>query len=205
MSSAPRPADRPGISPPPPLQVVALAQVAAQPWRNGGGVTRELLAWPEPARWQVRVSVAEIESDGPFSAFDGVQRWFTVLQGAGVELELPSGPQRLEPASPPFSFDGADAPGCRLLAGPTRDLNLMTRREAGRALMWRAAAGSHLPAPARWRALFCLSPAVLVQGGGPAQPLPALSLAWSDTCRQPWHLQALQEPGCAWWLTLHDD
>ena len=48
---------------------VALADVPAQAWRNGGGTMRELLAWPDASDWQLRVSVAEIEADGPFSAF----------------------------------------------------------------------------------------------------------------------------------------
>jgi environmental stress-induced protein Ves len=34
----------------------------------------------------LRISVAEITRDGPFSAFAGVQRWFAVLEGAGVML-----------------------------------------------------------------------------------------------------------------------
>jgi uncharacterized protein len=205
MSRATTQEDRADGSAAPGLQVVELSQVAAQPWRNGGGLTRELLAWPDAASWQVRVSVAEIEADGPFSAFPGVQRWFAVLQGAGVVLDLPDGPQRLSPLSPPFAFDGAQAPGCQLIAGPTRDLNLMARHGAGRATMGRAAPGHTQGPTARWRALFCLSTARLVRGNGPAQALPAQALAWSDTCSQPWQLLALQEPGTAWWLTLHDD
>ena len=61
-----------------------------QPWRNGGGVTRELLAWPDGGDWRVRVSVADIDADGPFSAFPGVERWFAVLEGAGVALRSPA-------------------------------------------------------------------------------------------------------------------
>ena len=66
--------------------------VAAQPWRNGGGQTRELLVWPthldHPYRqnWQLRISRADIASNGPFSRFDGVERWFVVLSGQGVLL-----------------------------------------------------------------------------------------------------------------------
>ncbi|MEO8526020.1 MAG: HutD family protein [Caldimonas sp.] len=54
--------------------VARFADTAAQPWRNGGGVTRELLAWPGVGDWCVRVSIADIEADGPFSTFSGVQR-----------------------------------------------------------------------------------------------------------------------------------
>ena len=65
---------------------VSLASVPPQPWKNGGGTTRELLAWPTGADWRVRLSVAEVVADGPFSRFEGVQRWFAVLGGAGVRL-----------------------------------------------------------------------------------------------------------------------
>jgi environmental stress-induced protein Ves len=37
-------------------------------------------------RLVVRLSVADIERDGPFSAFAGLIRWFAVLSGAGVLL-----------------------------------------------------------------------------------------------------------------------
>ena len=67
---------------------VALADVAPSAWKNGGGTTRELLAWPSPADWVFRLSVAEVQADGPFSSFAGVQRWFAVLSGAGVRLRL---------------------------------------------------------------------------------------------------------------------
>ena len=113
-------------------QCVALANVAATPWRNGGGVTRELLAWPSTAEWRLRISVADIESDGPFSAFPGVERWFAVLAGQGVELRMDSGPQRLGRRSEPLRFDGGAAVDCALLAGATRDFNLMAAPGAAR-------------------------------------------------------------------------
>ncbi len=68
--------------------VICAGAVAPQAWRNGGGQTRELLAWPAQGPWRLRISRADIDADGPFSAFPGVTRWFTVLQGAGVALTL---------------------------------------------------------------------------------------------------------------------
>ncbi|MBK6569606.1 MAG: HutD family protein [Burkholderiales bacterium] len=68
--------------------VVHLADVAATQWRNGGGLTRELASGPAGADWQWRLSVAEVAADGPFSRFEGVTRWFAVLQGAGVVLRV---------------------------------------------------------------------------------------------------------------------
>ena len=70
------------------LHTIQTDAARTYPWRNGGGVTRELLTWPPLSGddWAVRVSVATIDKDGPFSAFPGIQRWFAVLDGAGVQL-----------------------------------------------------------------------------------------------------------------------
>ena len=113
------------------------------PWKNGGGITRELLAWPPGvADWHWRVSVAQVDGDGPFSAFEGVQRWFAVLGGAGVELALGQGSavqmQRLTQQSEAFCFDGALPVYCTLTNGPTQDFNLMVRSVHARAQMQRA-------------------------------------------------------------------
>ncbi len=105
--------------------------VPAQAWRNGGGRTRELLARPAGAGWKLRVSLADIDADGPFSAFPGVGRWFAVVQGAGVRLQFDDGKRTLRLGDAPLHFDGAAAPGCTLIDGPTRDLNLMARGGTG--------------------------------------------------------------------------
>jgi environmental stress-induced protein Ves len=126
--------------------LVRLEDVAPAPWRNGGGVTRELLAWPGAGDWQVRMSVAEVTQDGPFSRFEGVQRWFAVLDGAGVRLRLDAQAHRLTQADEPFRFDGGAATDCELIDGQTQDFNLMLRGADGRMARVR---GTH---PARCRA-----------------------------------------------------
>jgi uncharacterized protein len=142
------------------MNVVRLADCPEQPWRNGGGRTRELLAWPSAAAWQVRVSVASIEADGPFSPYPGIDRWFAVLSGVGVVLALPQGAITLGPGSAAIAFAGEAVPACRLIDGPTQDLNLMLRRGAltswhgvfdGGALHWSDDANAALPAPRGWR------------------------------------------------------
>ena len=110
---------------------VRCAAVSPQPWRNGGGQTRELLTWPPGAAWRVRLSVADIQTNGPFSVFEGVQRWFVVLDGAGVRLRTAGQSHHLTPVSPPLRFSGDAATDCWLTDGPTRDLNLMLRGCAG--------------------------------------------------------------------------
>ncbi len=94
---------------------IRAGDVVPTPWRNGGGRTRELLARPAGSDWMIRVSLADIDANGPFSAFPGVERWFAVVEGAGVVL----------------NFAGAPAPGCALLSGPIRDFNLMVRGGGG--------------------------------------------------------------------------
>jgi environmental stress-induced protein Ves len=113
-------------------QVVELDDVAPTPWRNGGGTTQVLLAWPSVDEWRVRISVAEIAQDGEFSRYPGAERWFAVLEGAGVQLQVGCGTQLLTPLGEPFRFSGSAEVDCRLLAGTTRDLNLMCLPGAGR-------------------------------------------------------------------------
>lgn len=194
---------------------VPLSRATPQPWRNGGGVTRELLAWPHAGggtsdHWTVRVSVADITQDGPFSAFPGIDRCFAVLEGAGVELILEERPIRLSPGDPPVQFDGAAAPGCRLLDGSTRDLNLMVRRAAGRARMAQALRGAPWTGAEGWRAAYVHGPATVDFGAGP-QTLAAAGLAWTsdawashpasgrDASAAAW---TLIDGGPAWWLWM---
>jgi uncharacterized protein len=146
------------------LRLIHAQECAPQPWRNGGGQTRELLVWPPMGEWQLRISRADIAADGPFSAFPGVQRWFAVLQGAGVELALPM-PQTLRAGDAPLEFDGTAAPDCRLLDGPTQDLNLMARQ--GQGYMQAAIAGQP------WQSLLAMR-GLYTTGAG----------TWSDGARQ---------------------
>lgn len=121
-----------------PLHRFDRAQLPATPWKNGGGVTREIACWPPGAGlgdFEARVSIASIAADGPFSAFAGVDRQILLLDGGGVQLNSPDGEveHRLDQPLAPFAFAGEAAVEARLLAGPSSDFNLMTRRGALRA------------------------------------------------------------------------
>jgi len=193
------------------LHTVSLGEVADQPWRNGGGSTRELLAWPvgggAAAAWQCRISVATIAQGGPFSAFPGVERWFAVVRGEGVVLRFSSRRALLTSGSDPLRFEGAAAPGCELLDGPTQDLNLMVRHDAGKGAMLRALPGADWLSTAPLRAVFTMTPATLRIDGTEAARLPAGTLAWSEAAAsQRWCLQPPAAPDAeapaAWWLQL---
>jgi uncharacterized protein len=110
------------------IHSLLLSEVVPTPWKNGGGITRELLAWPSASDWLIRVSVADIEQDGPFSAFPGIDRFFAVLDGEGIELE---GVGSIRNGDSPVAFAGNTARQCKLLNGRTRDLNVMIRRDRG--------------------------------------------------------------------------
>lgn len=120
------------------LTRIAAGDVAPQRWRNGGGWTRELLAWPAPpTHWQLRISLATIDAAGPFSLFPGVQRALALVSGAGLLLNIDGHQQRLDPGSEPVRFAGTAAVHAEPLAGPSTDLNLMT--VAGRGELLRVA------------------------------------------------------------------
>ncbi len=182
------------------LHTLRCDQVTPQRWRNGAGFTRELLAWPGAADWQLRISVADIDADAPFSAFPGVDRWFAVIEGAGVVLQLPGGAHTVSGDTAPLHFAGEAAPGCTLIDGPTRDLNLMARRGCGRATMQRAEAGTVFAPRGGLRALFVADAATLQIDGADAQQLQPLTLLWSDAAHGAWRLADQPTPPRAWWL-----
>jgi uncharacterized protein len=172
------------------IRTVQLDDVPQQPWRNGGGSTQELLAWPAAADWALRISVARIDANGPFSAYPGIERWFAVVGGEGVVLRFAARRAMLSAGSEPMRFDGAAAPQCDLLDGPTQDLNLMVRSDAGRGGMALVAAGEDWVSTAAVRAVFTAAAATLRVDGSEPLELPGGTLAWSDQAAdQIWRLQ----------------
>jgi environmental stress-induced protein Ves len=123
------------------VRILRAADRIATPWKNGGGVTREVAAWPPGAgldAFDWRISLADVAADGPFSAFPGVDRVLTVIAGDGLVLEIDERTTRLEPGAP-LAFPGEAVVMARLTAGPIRDLNVMVRRSAWTATVepWR--------------------------------------------------------------------
>ncbi|MEY9839956.1 HutD family protein [Streptacidiphilus sp. EB103A] len=114
------------------VTVLRAAEREASPWKNGGGVTREVAAHPEGSgvggfHW--RVSLADVAQGGPFSVFPGVDRVITVVRGAGMVLTVDGVEHRIDERYRPFAFPGDAGTDCRLLEGPLLDFNVMTRRD----------------------------------------------------------------------------
>jgi environmental stress-induced protein Ves len=115
------------------MRVIAAKDCQRTRWKNDGGWTTELARSADIAgadfRW--RISIAEIESDGPFSSFPGIARDLLLLDGNGIELDIDDAPPRqLTRRFERVQFDGESKVECRLLAGPTRDFNVMAQRDA---------------------------------------------------------------------------
>ena len=98
-------------------------------WRNGGGVTREIISFPpDDAPFAWRASIATIDASGPFSPFPGIDRVITLLHGDSVLLRHAHGEQRLQPQQP-WAFPGEWAIEAHI-SGSCQDFNIMTRRDA---------------------------------------------------------------------------
>lgn len=126
-------------------------ELPSTPWKNGGGLTREIVCWPPGSTmhdFQWRLSIAEIAADGPFSAFEGIDRVITLLEGDSVHLYSADGQinHRLQHALQPFAFSGDTALQCELLGGACQDFNVMVRRSFGHAHVQALQQSCSLPA-----------------------------------------------------------
>jgi hypothetical protein len=111
--------------------ILRAADRIAVPWRNRGGITREVAAHPPQSglgNFDWRVSLAEVRRGGPFSSFPGVDRQMALLSGR-LELSI-SGRDAVSLSSDtaPLSFPGELPVHAEPRSEPVTDLNVMTRR-----------------------------------------------------------------------------
>ncbi|MFM2183342.1 MAG: hypothetical protein RJB61_1636 [Actinomycetota bacterium] len=151
------------------------------PWRNGGGVTRQLhVEGGDPFDW--RLSAATIAHDGPFSSFPDIDRILVLLQGDGVRLRFDDDGSHvvLDRPGAACAFAGERAVDAELLGGPTVDLNLMWRRDRY------SAAVQHDPADASadLTVVHVVAGTASVRVAGNADPilLGAGDSAWWEQC-----------------------
>ena len=183
-------------------RITRVADVPPVPWKNGGGMTRELLAWPDATDWIVRISVADIEASGPFSVYEGVDRWFAVLAGGDVRLAATgSAPRTLGSSQEELhTFAGEAATDCTALGAATRDFNIMLRRARGRLRAQSLLRGQALDTDCELTALFSAEPVLVQADGGAGCVLPGMALAcWLNPRRAPLRLRA-QAPARGWWI-----
>ena len=163
-----------------PPTVVRVADIGPLPWRNGGGVTRELLAWPDAQDWLLRVSVADINVSGAFSSYPGIDRWFAVLEGGALCLHTNGRePTELTASQAELhAFSGDVATHCTARGPATRDFNLMARRSRLRLRQRALQECPLLQTRAEGAGLFVAQVAELRQAPDSEWQLPAMALAW---------------------------
>ncbi len=111
------------------LQAIPRGTQREEPWANGTGSTTVILREPDDADWTIRISVARVEHDGPFSDLPGTRRVLVPLDGP-MTLRFPEGRELRGMRFQALQFPGAPPPVGILPEGPTRDFNLMLRGSA---------------------------------------------------------------------------
>ena len=97
------------------------------PWANGRGSTKEIAVHPSGGEWVWRLSLADVNEDGPFSMLPDTDRCLVVAAGKGMRLFVDGSDATVVRAFESVSFSGDVPTRAELLEGPVRDLNLMVR------------------------------------------------------------------------------
>jgi environmental stress-induced protein Ves len=108
-------------------RVLTPAEFRSQPWKNGGGVTHEIVRWPDIDDYEVRISIADDRVPGPFSRFPGYRRWSFLAGPAPIALDVEGNVHELVALGDHLEVDGDAAITCALPGGPTRLLNVLVR------------------------------------------------------------------------------
>ena len=111
------------------LREIPRARQRDEPWANGAGSTTLILREPDAADWRVRISVASVDREGPFSDLPHTRRTLVPLDGP-MTLLFGDGRELSAPKLGVLQFAGSPAPTGLLPEGPTRDFNLMLRGDA---------------------------------------------------------------------------
>lgn len=109
-------------------RILSPAEFRSQPWRNGGGVTHEIVRWPDgDGDYDVRISIADDRTPGPFSRFAGYRRWSFLAGPAPIVLDVAGTVHELVARGDHIEVAGDTAIACELPAGPTQLLNILVR------------------------------------------------------------------------------
>jgi uncharacterized protein len=171
------------------VTVLRAAERTAVPWKNGGGVTREVAVSPAGSAlgaFDWRVSIAEVEVAGPFSSFPGIDRRMAVLRGR-LTLFIDGQPAvTLSPGSAAVSFPGEVPVFAEPLGGSVTDLNVMTRRGRFSAALTRCTVAASLVLPADATTTLLIAGSALRLRCGPEDfalaPLDAMRLMGRCDC-----------------------
>lgn len=139
-----------------PTSTIILRDHKAMPWPNGAGITYEVTRSPESGDFDWRISLADIDNDGPFSVMPGIDRVVVLMEGGHMVLTEDGTPHSVAELEV-FAFAGERSFDCTLPEGPARDLNIMTRRGRVEADVQVLHAGAHaIPADGHTHVLVAL-------------------------------------------------
>lgn len=122
-------------------------QCQATPWKNGLGSTFQRYIFPLDANldnFDVRISMARVQTTGPFSIFNGVDRYLAVLEGNGLRLTFANNPTsnianppaiELTQTTTPYAFKGEWSIDSELMSSQVLDFNVMVRRGVYQAIV----------------------------------------------------------------------
>jgi environmental stress-induced protein Ves len=162
------------------MRLIERAAYNSMPWKNGLGATTQIAIYPADASiadfgW--RISMAVVNSNGPFSQFPGIERSLAVLEGAGIALAFADGKTaRLTRNSAPFAFSADIQTEATLIDGPIRDLNVMSRRGDFSHDMQAFSGPAEFPAASGTIVIFAHGAALRVEDG-----IHSLRVALGDT------------------------
>ena len=106
------------------LRIIPASTFQTSQWKNGGGITYEIVKDQAGDQLLWRISIAEMDRDATFSPFDGFTRILTVIEGAGLDLHHPAGELHAG-ALKPLRFSGGLQVEGRLISGNVRNFNLI--------------------------------------------------------------------------------
>jgi environmental stress-induced protein Ves len=112
------------------IQHLRLKDYKTKPWKNGKGVTQDILLMPEGAghdSFDVRFALSPIVEEAKFSSFLGADRVITVIEGNKLELAFDATTVSLERYES-HGFDTGLTPIGKPIDGSVLVVNVMARR-----------------------------------------------------------------------------
>ena len=145
------------------MEIIKPPDFTTTPWKNGGGVTHEILRLEGVMRFAWRLSIAEVAVSGPFSLFPGHRRCLTVIEGDGMDLVSQAKTLPAELLSPVW-FSGDEEIDGRLRSGPCRDFNVIFDPSVVAAEVVLMRGKTVLETRGAWRGAYVLNGTVAQEG-----------------------------------------
>src|SRR3546814_16116339 len=87
------------------IEAIPASALQPSPWKNGGGITREIHVYPAragPESFAWRTSSADVTPAGPFASYRNIAHTIVLTQCCSVRLlhGAAQNPQRLQPREP---------------------------------------------------------------------------------------------------------